>query len=171
MAFSSFFSLIITLFSHGSQFDANQLLNIFLPFSKNPEQEEGRICIFQPTQKYALFVLNLLKLIFAVCKRMNKLMRDTSDSTSHIDSCKGKALFEALKTCNTHTIKGRTEIRKLLFDNKAGAIGGISEDVNKFNQLYPKESIIFKKVEDKCGTTVNTNISLNLQKRPFNNLW
>ena len=31
-----FFSLIITLLNHGSQFDTNQLLNIFFPFSKNP---------------------------------------------------------------------------------------------------------------------------------------
>ena len=129
-----FCSLIITLFSHGSQFNADQLLSIFLPFSKNPEQEEGRICIFQPTQKYTQFVLNLLKFIFAMCKRMNKLMRGTSDSTNHMDSCQGKVLFEALKTCNMHMIKGRNEIHKLLFDKKTGTVGGIYEDMKKFDQ-------------------------------------
>ena len=80
-----------------------------------------------------------------MCKRMNKQMRDTSDSTNHIDSCQGKALFEALKTCNTQTIKGRNEIHKLLFDKKTGTIGGIYEDMKKFEQLYPKELEIFKK--------------------------
>ena len=44
-----FFPLIITLLNHGSQFDADQLLNIFFPFSKNPEREEGRICSLQPS--------------------------------------------------------------------------------------------------------------------------
>ena len=45
-------------------------------------------------------------------------MRDTSDETNHMDLCQGKALFEALKACNTHTVKGRNEIHKLLFDKK-----------------------------------------------------
>ena len=53
-----FFSLIITLLNHGSQFDAGQLLNIFFPFSKNPEREEGRICSLQPSQKYVPFALS-----------------------------------------------------------------------------------------------------------------
>ena len=128
-----FYSVIITLFNHRSQLDADQLLNIFLPFSKNSEQEEGRICIFQPTQKCTLFVLNLLKFIFAVCKRINKLMRNTSGGTNHMDFCQAKALFEALKTCNTHTIKGRNEIHKLLFDKKTGAIGGKYEDMKNLN--------------------------------------
>ena len=76
---------------------------------------------------------------------MNKLMRDTSDNTNHMDLCQGKALFEVSKTCNTHTMKGRNEVYKLLFDRKTGAIGGIYEDMKKFEQWYPKELEIFKK--------------------------
>ena len=34
-------SLITTIFNHGSQLNAHQLLNIILPFSKNPELDEG----------------------------------------------------------------------------------------------------------------------------------
>ena len=132
------------MFNHGSQFDADQLLNIFLPFSKNPEQEEGRICMFQPTQKYMPFILNLLKFIFAMSKRMNRLMKNTSNKTNHMDLCQGKALFEILKTFNIHTMKGRNEIHKLIFDKKTGGIGGIYEDMKKFDQLYPKELEIFK---------------------------
>ena len=58
---SFFMSFLMTMFNHGSQFDADQLLNIFFPFSKNLEYKEGRICIFQPGQKYIPFALSLLK--------------------------------------------------------------------------------------------------------------
>ena len=74
-----FMSFLMTMFNHGSQFDADQLLNIFFPFNKNPEYEEGRICIFQPGQKYIPFALSLLKYIYAMSKRMNKIMRDTAE--------------------------------------------------------------------------------------------
>ena len=135
----------MTMFNHGSQFDADQLLNIFFPFSKNPEYEEGRICIFQPGQKYISFALSLLKYIYAMSKRMNKIMRDTAERTNHMDLCQGKALFEALKSYNTNTMKGRNEIYKLLFDKKTGAIGGIYENMKKFEQIYPEETAIFEK--------------------------
>ena len=118
-------SFLMSMFNHGSQFDADQLLNIFFPFSKNPEYEEGRICIFQPGQKYIPFALSLLKYIYAMSKRMNKIMRDTAEQANHMDLCQGKALFEALKSYNTDTMKGRNKIYKLLFDKKTGVIGGI----------------------------------------------
>ena len=77
-------SLITTIFNHGSQLDAHQLLNILLPFSKNPEKEEGRICTIQPAKHHIPFLLNILKFTFAMGKRINKIMRDTSNETSHI---------------------------------------------------------------------------------------
>ena len=40
-------SLITTLFNHGSQLDAHQLVNIFLPYNKNPYKEIGRLCTIQ----------------------------------------------------------------------------------------------------------------------------
>ena len=101
-----FFSFILTLFNHGSQFDGDQLLNILFPFSRNPEQEEGRISILQPSQKYIPLALNLLKFIFAMTRRMNKIIRDSPQDTSHMDMCQGKALFEALQSSyNTNTIR------------------------------------------------------------------
>ena len=96
--------------NHGSQFDADQILNIFLPFSKNPEQEEGH--------KYVNFALKILQFICAMSRRMNKIMRDCPKETTHMDLCQGKALFEALQNYNVNTAKGRYEIHKLLFDKK-----------------------------------------------------
>ena len=91
-----FFSFIVILLNHGSQFDAHQLLNILFPFSKNPEAEEGRICIIQPGHKYVPLSLSMLQFIYAMNHRINKFMRDSPQQTNHMDLCQGKALFEAL---------------------------------------------------------------------------
>ena len=140
-----FFSLIITLLNHGSQFDADQLLNIFFPFSKNPEHEEGRICSLQLSQKYISFVLSFLKFMFVMCTRVNNVMRDSFKETNHMDMCQGKALFEVLNRHNLNSVQGRNEVYKLLFDRKNGAIGGIYEDMRKFDTFYPNELSVFEK--------------------------
>ena len=106
------------LLNHSSQFDADQILNIFLLFSKNPEQEEGRRCVLQPGHKYVNFALKILQFIHAMSRRMNKIMRDCPKETTHMDLCQGKALFEALQNYNINTAKGRYEIHKLFFDKK-----------------------------------------------------
>ena len=60
--------------------------------------------------------------------------------------CQGKALFEALQSSyNTNTIKGKSEIFKMLFNKKNGAIGGIYDDMKRFKEIYPNETFIFKK--------------------------
>ena len=41
-------SLITLIFNHGSQLDANQLVNILLPYGKNPDIEISRRCTIQP---------------------------------------------------------------------------------------------------------------------------
>ena len=139
------------LLNHGSRFDADQILN-YLPavqksvkISKNPEQEEGRRCILQPGHKYANFALRILQFIYAMSRRMNKIMRDCPKETTHMDLCQGKALFETLQNCNVNTAKGRYEIHKLVFDKEDGAIGGIYEDMKHFGKLYPETDLIFKK--------------------------
>ena len=137
--FFLFSSIILALLNHRSQFDAHQLLNIFFPFNKNPECKEGRICSLQPSQKYILFALNFLKFIFVTCKRVNGIMRDTFEETNHMDFCKGKALFEVLNGYNLNSVQGRNEVYKLLFDKKTRAIGGIYDDMEKFEGLYPTE--------------------------------
>ena len=128
------------LLNCGSQFNADQILNIFLPFSKNPEQEEGRRCILQSGHKYATFALRILRFIYAMSRQMNKIIRDCPKET--MDLCQGKALFEALQNYNLNTAKGRYEIHKLLFDKKNGAIGGIYEDMKHFDK---EADSIFKK--------------------------
>ena len=55
----SLMSMIPMLFNHASAFDADQLVNMFLPFSSNPEKE-GRICIIQPSKGHLPFILDLL---------------------------------------------------------------------------------------------------------------
>ena len=140
-----FFSFIITLLNHGSQFDAHQFLNILFPVSQNPEQEEGRICILQPSVKYLPFALDLLKFLYAMTRRINNMMRDCENETIHMDMCQGMALFEALRTINATTIKGKSDIYKMIFDKKNGAIGGIYDDMKRFDDLYPDATLIFKK--------------------------
>ena len=133
------------LLNHGSQFDAHQLLNILFPFSKNPETEEGRICIMQPCHKHTPFAMSILKYIHAVSHRINKVMRDSSEKMHHMDSCQGKAIFTILQSYNMNTIKGRNEIFKLFFDKKTGIMGSIYQDVCKFETIYPETNEIFKK--------------------------
>ena len=112
---------------------------------KNPEHEEGRICSLQPNQKYIPFALSFLKFMLAMCKRVNKVMRDTFEETNHMDMCQGKALFEVLSGHNLNSVRGRNEVYKLLFDRKNGAIGGIYEDMCKLDVIYPNELSIFGK--------------------------
>ena len=54
------------LFNHGSELDAHQLVNILLPFSKNPDVEIGRLCTFQPARTYLSTILKSLQFIFAM---------------------------------------------------------------------------------------------------------
>ena len=82
--------------------------------------------------------------MFAVCKRVNGIMRDTSEETKHMDLCQGKALFEVLNGYNPLSARGRSDIFKLLFDKKSGAIGGIYDDMENFENIYPNELTIFK---------------------------
>ena len=55
----SLMSMIPILFNHASAFDADQLVNMFLPFSSSPEKE-GRICIIQPSKGHLPFILDSL---------------------------------------------------------------------------------------------------------------
>ena len=78
-------------------------------------------------------------------RKINKIMRDSPQDTSHMDMCQGKALFEALQSpYNMNTIKGRSEIFKMLFDKKNGAIGGIYDDMKRFEEIYLNETLILK---------------------------
>ena len=63
-----FMSLITTLFNHGSQLDENQLVNIFLPYSKNPDIELGRQCTIQPAHAYLSTMLPMLKFVYSMSK-------------------------------------------------------------------------------------------------------
>ena len=111
-------SLITTLFNHGSQFDAHQLLNIFLPFSKNPDIDLGRICTIQPTKQHLPLMGDLLRFVFAMSRPVNALMKDTNEPTPHMDACQGKAFFDVISGYNINSAKGRKEVFKLLFDKK-----------------------------------------------------
>ena len=83
--------------------------------------------------------------MFVMCKRVNKVMRDSFKETNHMDMCQGKALFEVLNRHNLNSIRGRNEVYKLLFDRKNGAVGGIYEDMRKFDTIYPNELSVFEK--------------------------
>ena len=61
----SLMTLIITLFNHGSAFNADQLVNMILPFSTNPERE-GRICIIQLSKGHLPYILDILRYIYAM---------------------------------------------------------------------------------------------------------
>ena len=63
----SLMSMIPILFNHASAFDTDQLVNMFLPFSSNPENE-GRICIIQPSKGHLPFILDLLRYIYVMNK-------------------------------------------------------------------------------------------------------
>ena len=79
-------------------------------------------------------------------------MRDSFEETSHMDRCQGKALFEVLSGHNLNSVQGRNEVHKLLFDRKNGAIGGIYEDMYKFDMIYLNELSVFEKgLRQLCG--------------------
>ena len=69
-------------------------------------------------------------------------MKDSEETLGHMDVCQGKVLFEVISSYDTNTRKGRNELYKLLFDRKAGAIGGIYEDLNIFKtKLHTFKSV------------------------------
>ena len=54
-----------------------------------------------------------------MCKRVNRVMRDTVDESNHMDCCQGVALFARLqKSSNTQTNQGRKDLFKLFFNKK-----------------------------------------------------
>ena len=118
-------SLITMLFNHGSQFDAHQLVNMFVPYTKNPDRELGRQCTIQPASAYLTHILSTLRFIYAMSKRINAIMKDANETLGHMDVCQGQAFFEVISNYNINSTKGRNELHKLLFDKKSGAIGGI----------------------------------------------
>ena len=85
-------SLITTIFNHGSQLDANQLVNILMPFSKNPDIEMQRKCTIQPSRVYHKVMLQTLQFVYAISKRINWLMKDCNGPQDHMDVCQGKEL-------------------------------------------------------------------------------
>ena len=138
-------TLITTIFNHGPQLDPHQLVNILLPFSKNPDSDiVDRKCTIQPSKAYQPVLLKLLQYTYCMCKRVNYLMKDSEETLGHMGMCSGKALFEVVSSYDTNTRKGRNELFKLFFDKKVGAIGGIYEDVNTFKIKYPQVHKIFE---------------------------
>ena len=125
----SLMTLIITLFNHGSAFDADQLVNMILPFSTNPERE-GRICIIQPSKGHLPYILDILHYIYAMSRRVNRLLNDSNNG--HMDSAQGLILFKVMSKFNTNVSKQRNDMFKLLFDKKNGSLGGIYEDMKHF---------------------------------------
>ena len=144
-------SLIRTLFNHGSEFDANQLVNIFLPFSKNPDLELGRLCTIYPAKTHIATMPRLLRFAFAMSKRMNSLMKGTNDTLCHMDVCQGRALFEVVSNYNINTTKGRNELFRLIFDKKTRTLGSIYEDMKHFDELFPKEAKVFDNAVDQIS--------------------
>ena len=140
----SLMTLIPVLFNHGSSFDADQLVNILLPHSSNPEKD-GRICIIQPTKAHIPFMRNLLRYVYAMSKRMHRLMADDVKPNKHMDKAQGTSLFSILSKCNTNVAKQRNELYKMLFDKKSGSIGGIYEDMRDFKTIYPKADKVFER--------------------------
>ena len=121
----SLMTLILTLFNHGSDFDADQLVNVILPFSINPERE-GRICVIQPSKGHIPYILDILCYVYAMSQRVNRLRNDSNDG-QHKDSAQGLTLFKVMNTFNTSTGKHRNKMFKLLFNKKTGSLGGIYE--------------------------------------------
>ena len=138
----SLMMLILTLFNHGSAIDADQLVNMILPFSTNLERE-GRICIIQPSKGHIPYILDILRYIYAMSRRVNRLLNDSDNG--HMDSAQGLTLFKVMNKFNTSTGKHRNEMFKLLFDKKTGSLGGIYEDMKRFKQIYPKADSTFEK--------------------------
>ena len=96
-------SLITTLFNHGSQLDAHQLVNIFLPYNKNPNKEIGRLCTIQPARAYLHTMLQTLRFIYAMSKRVNRIMKDANETLGHMDVCQGKALYDVIGGYDVNT--------------------------------------------------------------------
>ena len=111
----SLMTLIVTLFNHGGAFDADQLVNMIWPFSTNPERE-GRICIIQPSKGHLPYILDILRYIYAMSRRVNRILNDSNDG--HMDSAQGLTLFKVMSKFNTNASKQRNNIFKLLFDKK-----------------------------------------------------
>ena len=138
-------TLITTIFNHGSQLDPHQLVNILLPLNKNSDSDiVGRKCTIQPLEAYQPVLLKLLQYTYCMCKRVNHLMKDSEETLGHMDVCLGKALFKVVSSYDTDTRKGRNELFKLFFDRKAGAIGGIYEDVDTFKIKHSQVHKIFE---------------------------
>ena len=83
-----------------------------------------------------------------MCKRVNDLMKDSEEALGHMDVCLGNALFKVVSSYDTNTRKGRTELFKLFFGKKVGAIGGIYEDVNMFKIKHPQVHKIFENAKE-----------------------
>ena len=112
-------TLITTIFNHRSQLDPHQLVNILLPFNKNPDSDiVGRKCTIQPSKAYQSVLLKLLQHTYCMCKRVNNLMKDSEETLGHMDVCLGKALFEVVSSYGTNTKKGRNELFKLFLTRK-----------------------------------------------------
>ena len=122
----------------------DQLVNILLPYGKNPDIEIGRRCTIQPARAYLHTMLSMLRFVFAMSKRINAIMKDANDVVGHMDICQGKALFEVISGYDVNTKKGQNELYKLLFDRKHGAVGGIFENMKQFETIYLKENKIFE---------------------------
>ena len=132
------------VFNHGSQLDPHQLVNILLPFNKNPDAEVRRKCTIQPSKAHQPTMLKLLQFVYCMSRRINNIMKDSEETLGHMNVCQGKALFEVISRYDTNTRKGRNELYKLLFDRKAGAIGGIYEDLNVFKTKHRHVKKVFE---------------------------
>ena len=62
-----------------------------------------------------------------------------------MDSAQGLTLFKVMSKFNTNVSKQRNDMFKLLFHKKNGSLGGIYEDMKRFERLYPKAENTFKK--------------------------
>ena len=83
----------------------NQLVNILLPYNKNPDIEIGRKCTIQPARAYQSTMLSTLQFVYAMSKRINATMKDSNDTLGHMDVCQGKALFDVISGYNVNTKK------------------------------------------------------------------
>ena len=68
------------IFNHASQLDANQLVNILLPYNKSPDIEIGRRCTIQPARAYQSTMLSTLQFVYAMSKKINAMMKDSNGS-------------------------------------------------------------------------------------------
>ena len=73
-------SLMTLIFNHASQLDANQLVNILLPYNKSPDIEIWRKCTIQPARAYQSTMLSTLQFVYAMSKKINAMMKDSNGS-------------------------------------------------------------------------------------------